>query len=89
MQLKNNHTCAVKIALGFALCNYCIVQIFGEGKPWQITGDSPNFTIQILTMSHDINKKQTNWNSPKFYLPKVSNEFTKVFLREKFMLHGT
>ena len=38
--------------------------MFGGGKPWQITGGSPNFTIQILTMScysRNINKesKQT------------------------------
>ena len=31
--------------------------MFGGGKPWQITGGSQNFTIQILTMSHDIYKE--------------------------------
>ena len=57
---------------------------FWQRKPWRIwwiTGGSPNFTIQILTMSHDINKKQTNRILPKFYLPKVSDgKFTKVFI---------
>ena len=43
---------------------YCIAWMFGGGKPWQIwwiTGGLPNITIQILMMSHDINKenKQT------------------------------
>ena len=34
---------------------YHIVQIFGGGKPWQITGGLPNFIIQtILAMSRDI-----------------------------------
>ena len=36
---------------------YCIVQIFDGENPWklwQITGGSPNFAIQILTIYHDI-----------------------------------
>ena len=42
----------------------CIARIFGGGKPWQIwriNDGSPNITIQILTLSRDINKesKQT------------------------------
>ena len=49
---------------------YCIAQMFCGRKPWwiwQITGGSPNFTIQILIMSHNINlKKQTSRNLPKF-----------------------
>ena len=33
---------------------------FGGGKPWQIwqiIGGSPNFTILIFAMSHDMNKE--------------------------------
>ena len=44
---------------------------------------SPNYTIQILTISCDMHKyrKQTSRNSPQFYLPKVSDEkFAIVFL---------
>ena len=61
-------------------------------KIWRITSGLPNFTIQILTMSHDIHiqRKQTSRNSPKFYLSKVSDEkFAKVFLRQKFVLYGS
>ena len=62
--------------------------MFGEGKYWQIwriTGGSPNVTIQILTMSRDINKAD---KQAKFYLPKVSDEkFVKDFLHQK--LHNT
>ena len=36
---------------------YRTVRIFGGGKPWRISGGSSNFTAQILTTSHDINKE--------------------------------
>ena len=44
---------------------------FGRGKPWrigQITGGSPNFAIQTLTMSCDMQI------STIVYSPKVSDE---------------
>ena len=47
--------------------------MFGGGKPWRITGGSPNFTIQILTMSYysrNINKAN-------------KQKFAKVFTRQK------
>ena len=58
--------------------DYHITQIFGRGKPWQnwqITGGLANFTIQILTMSHGINKAN-------------KQEFTKGFLHQTFTLYG-
>ena len=57
---------------------YCIVWTFGGGKPWwiwQIIGGLPTFTVQILTMSHDINKAN-------------EQELAKVFLHQTFALYG-
>ena len=71
---------------------YRIVWIFDGGIPWRIwriTGGSPNFTIQSLTMSRDKWRKQTNRNLPMFYSPKVSDgKFAKIFLHQTFALYG-
>ena len=59
----------------YRMMEYHIVQIFGAGKPWrveQITGGSLNFTIQIKTMSHEINKANKQ-KFPKFYSVKLCN----------------
>ena len=65
---------------------------FGGGKPWwiwRITGGSPNFTIQILIMSHDINNESRKTGIRQFYSPKVSDgKFPKVFLHQNFMLYS-
>ena len=45
---------------------YRLTQIFGRAKPWQIIGRSSNFTVQILTVSCDINR-----NLPKFSSAKI------------------
>ena len=61
----NTHTkCVINYIHTHIPAKYCIMQSFGRGKPWwiwQIIGGLPNFTVQILTMSRDINKesKQT------------------------------
>ena len=72
--------------------NTIIAWIFGEGKPWriwQITSGSTNFTIQLLTIFCNINKKANKQEFTKFYWPKDSDEnFAKVFLRQKSTLHG-
>ena len=55
---------------------YHIAWIFSRGKPWQIIGGLPNFTILVLTMTLDINT-ETN-----------KQELAKVFLRQKFVLYS-
>ena len=59
----------------YRIMEYHLVQIFGAGKPWrveQITGGSLNLTIQIKTMSHDINKANKQ-KFLKFYSAKFCN----------------
>ena len=70
-----------------------VVQIFSGEKPWwiwQITSDLSNCIVQILTISHDINKESKQADSrytPKFCSPKVSDgKFHKLFLCQKFAL---
>ena len=66
--------------------------MFGRGKPWQIwwiTCGSPNFIIEILTMSLDINKKANKQEFTKALLTKVSDgKSAKVFLYLTFALCG-
>ena len=68
---------------------YCIAQIFGRGKPWQMTGGLPNFTIQILAMFCAINKesKQTGIHQ-SFTRQKFLMEIHQVFLYQTFTLYG-
>ena len=64
-----------------------------ENQPWyiwHITGCSPNCTIQVLKMSHDINKesKQTEIHYKVLFLKVSDGKFSKDFLYQKFILYG-
>ena len=71
---------------------YRIAQLFGDGKPWWIwwiIGGSPNFTIQILTRSCNINKEA---NKQEFAQVSFAKSFwweiRQVFLHQTFALYG-
>ena len=94
---KHTHTqkCVINYIHTHIPAKYCIMQSFGRGKPWwiyQITGGLPNFTVQILTMSHDINKESKQIGICQSFIRQkflMENLPRKVFLRQKVMLYGT
>ena len=62
-----------------------IAQRFGGGKLWQIIDDFPNFTLQILTMSHAI--QIVIWNVDLEVISMYSRMHSKVlqwFARSKW-----